>query len=561
MWNFLMLSVIVTIVSLLFRHHLTSPISIVDHPETSYDYIIVGAGTAGCVMASRLSENSNVSVLLVEAGGYFNWLSSIPLVAPGLQKSQFDWSFKTETQKYSSKGLWDYQQIIPRGKGLGGSGQLNYLVHSFGRPEDYDHWPRGWSYSDLRPYFIRVAETMRVREADESIELVRALSIAERAMNETDVKFSKAQTTLFEGSRWSTFHSHLQRAWNRRNLHILVNTLVTKVLLNVTNRSDGIEIRYVDGIREKIEARREVVLCAGAIGTPHLLLLSGIGPANDLRKLKVDVRMDMPAVGKNYFDHLNMPVSVNVDAPVSVTLAKLQTFATLADYFVFKTGYLATNGIMGMARLDNSGVILAGVAANEKLLKDLANYRTETFRSLYPTYNDTVREGFLLMSSCLQPHSRGYVALRSQEPTDRPIIEPAFLERHQDVACTTKAIRLGLSILETPLFREFGAEVHVPDLEECQHLPQDYYNDAFAECAIRTSALTAHHPCGTCRMGENRDNETVVDEFLRVYGIEGLRIVDASVFSVPISGNPNSVIIALAEKAADIISQSTGSRR
>ncbi|XP_001604519.1 neither inactivation nor afterpotential protein G [Nasonia vitripennis] len=556
MWNYLLFSALVTLVSLLFRHNLSSPISVLDHPETQYDYIIVGAGTAGCVMASRLSEDPNVTVLLVEAGGYFNWLSSIPLAAPALQKTHVDWGYKTESQAFSSRGLWDHQQRIPRGKGLGGSGQLNYLVHSFGRPEDYSNWPRGWSYADLQPYFKKVASTMHVQQivSDEQ-GLVQAMDMARETMNETDTVFIKAQSTLFEGSRWSTYQSHLQMAWNRRNLHIVMNTVVSRILLDSKNVIDGVEIQYEDGMRETIEAKREVIVCAGAIATPQLLMVSGIGPEDELKKHKIPLQVDVPAVGKNYADHFNMPVYVNLESPVSITLKKMQSVSTIVDYFLHGTGLLASNGIMGMARLDDSAVILAGVgSADEKLLKDLSNYRTETFRSLFPSYSDITREGFLFMSNCQQPKSRGNVTLRSASVFDRPMIEPAFLQRDEDIACTIKAIRLGLTILETPLFREFGAEAHVPDLEECKDLVQDYRDDAFAECAIRVSALTSHHPCGTCRMGDsNADNDTVVDEFLRVYGIEGLRIVDASVLPGPISGTPNSVIIALAEKAADIV--------
>ncbi|XP_011500444.1 PREDICTED: neither inactivation nor afterpotential protein G [Ceratosolen solmsi marchali] len=596
MWNYLIFSGLFAIVSLLLTQNLKRPISIVDRGKTRYDYVIVGAGTAGCVMASRLSANSNTTVLLVEAGGYFGWLSTIPIAAPILQKSYMDWAYKTESQSFSSKGLLDNRQNIPRGKGLGGSGQLNYLVHSFGRPEDYSHWPEGWSHVELQPYFHRVTKLVRARAALVKEDLARAMREAANSLWGSGASFAEAQTTLYKGARWSTYHSHLRAAWDRANLHILVDTTVTrvsdllslraiacpphlrkttveyttltpfaslelKILLDKENKIVGVEVQYEDGLSEEIEATEEVILCAGAIGTPHLLMISGIGPRDQLDKFKIPVQLDVPAVGKNYIDHFNMPVYVQLKSPVSITLKKLQSISTIVQYFLFGTGLLASNGIMGIARVNDSAVLLAGIAStDEKLLKIISNYRTKTFRSLFPSYADPMRHGFIFMSNCLQPKSRGNITLGSNSIFDRPIIEPAFLERYEDVACTINAIRLGLSIIRTPLFRKFGAEVHVPDIEECQDLVQDYRDDAFAECVIRVAGLTSHHPTGTCKMG-NSDEDGVVDEFLRVHGIQGLRIVDASVLPIPVSGMPNSVIIVLAERLAGIILQSSKFKR
>ncbi|KAJ8669124.1 hypothetical protein QAD02_000383, partial [Eretmocerus hayati] len=522
MWSYLLASLLVTIGSILIGCSINSTPSIVEKPEPRYDYIIVGAGTAGCVLASRLSEDVNVSVLLVEAGGHFSWLASVPLAAPALQMTEVDWSFKTEPQLYSTQGMYGRQQYIPRGKGLGGSGELNYQLHSFGRAEDFSgaDWPSdlGWSRADMRPYFERALNAIKpwalVPDPEETPLAQAMLDARQQIGRHLRPIFSMPRNTMNkDGTRWSSYRAYLQPALTRPNLHVLINTIASRVLLDSNNTTEGVEVRYEDGTREKVEASREVILCAGAIGTPHLLLVSGIGPAAELALHKITVARDLPAVGKNYADHVNMPVYVTLTEPASITVDKVETLSTVLEYFVYGTGFLATNGIMGTARVGDSLVFLAAVgSADEKLLRDLSNYRPETFRNLFPTYNDTAGEGFILMSSCLQPKSRGRVSLRSANILDPPIVDPAFLRRYEDVACIAKAMRLGMSIAETTAFRSLGARLHLPKLAECEALVRDYRNDDFAECVMRSGALTGHHPCGTCRIAGSPDQGVVDHE-------------------------------------------------
>ncbi|XP_014224375.2 neither inactivation nor afterpotential protein G [Trichogramma pretiosum] len=552
LWNYSMVSLSVLLVSLVFRRHLQSPASIVDRPLIKkYDYIVVGAGTAGCVLASRLSEQANASVLLLEAGGLFGWLSNVPLAAPALQRSQVDWSYQSTPQLHSTRGMLSTRQRLPRGKGLGGSGQLNYLVHSFGRVQDYADWPKGWTHPELQPYFDRVAQRMSLTDLPPEWKLADAALEAQQLLN---ITVQRAQSSVRFGKRWGSLQSHLQQAWNRQNLHIVMNARVTKILLDANNSIEGVRLRYEDdGTRDEIRADREVIVCAGAIASPQLLMLSGIGPSDQLLKHQITVQLELPAVGQNYVDHFTTPMYGYLEAPVSITFNRVMSLPTIMDYFVFGNGLLATNGIMAIARLDTSAVILAAIGtANEKLLKDISDYRTDTFRSMFPTYNSTDSEGFTFMSLCHQPKSRGNVSLASSSIDDQPNIEPAYLEHPDDVNCSIKAIRLGLAIIDTPKFQELGARPHLPDFKECRHLPQDYHDDDYAECVVKVAGITGHHPSGTCVMGEDR-LDSVVDLSLRVHGVEGLRIVDASVLPGPISGTPNSLIIALAEKAADLI--------
>nr|XP_003705892.1 PREDICTED: neither inactivation nor afterpotential protein G [Megachile rotundata] len=552
MWNYVLFSTLVLIVSLLYHCCFNSPVSIIEHPDTHYDYIIVGAGTAGCVVASRLSEALNVTVLLVEAGGYFGWVSSVPILAPMMQGTEVDWSYSTEPQMFSSRGLLNHIQKVPKGKGLGGSGQMNYLVHSFGRSEDYKAWPKGWSHADLLPYFKKVSDIMNVMSSPEKEYLAEAFLMAEESLKLNNVTLQRGLYTTKRGSRWSTFTAHLQNAWNRNNLHILMNTLVSKILFKENSSVEGIKVVYKDGSIGKIFARKEVILCAGTINTPQLLLLSGIGPAEDLDKLQIPVVRNVSEVGKNLFDHFMLPMYVTLEAKVSITLLKLQTLPEVLNYFIFGRGWLATNGIMAAGRANNSGVMLFGLAtADETLLKSLANYKTEPYRAFYPTYNNITQEGCLFLTYCLQPKSRGTVSLRSTKIRHHPKIDPAYLENYDDVLCTHQALNFVIQMIGTKQFRDYGAKIHHPDLAECRHLPQDYRDIEYSECAMRVGGLTTHHLCGTCRMGA--DDNSVVDENLRVRGINGLRIIDASVIPSPISGNPNSVIIAMAERASDLI--------
>ncbi|XP_017880219.1 neither inactivation nor afterpotential protein G [Ceratina calcarata] len=552
MWNYVLVSILVLFISLVYHCYFNGPASIIKYPETQYDYIIVGAGTAGCVVASRLSEISNVTVLLVEAGGHFGWVSSVPILAPVLQGTDVDWSYSTEPQLFSSKGYWNHVQKVPRGKGLGGSGQINHLVHSFGKPEDYKAWPRGWSHADLLPYFKKVSDIMNVMSSPEDEYLAEAFLMAEESLKLNNVTLQKGMYTTKRGSRWSTFHAHLQNAWNRRNLHILTNTLVSRIFFKENSNVDGVKVIYKDGSVGRIVAKKEVILCAGTINTPQLLLLSGIGPAKDLDKFQIPVVSNLPEVGKNLFDHFMLPVYVHLVANVSITLFKLQTLPEILNYFIFGRGWYATNAIMAVGRTNDSGVMLSGMGStDERILKVISNYKTEPYRALYPSYNSSTHEGFLFLSYCLQPKSRGTVSLRSINIRHQPKIDPAYLQRYDDVLCTHEAINFAIRTLETPKFREYGARVHYPDLEECRHLRQDYQNVEYSECVMRVGGLTCYHMCGTCRMGAG--DRAVVDEKLRVKGVNKLRIVDASVLPSPISGNPNSVLIAIAERASDLI--------
>ncbi|XP_046737604.1 neither inactivation nor afterpotential protein G-like [Diprion similis] len=553
MWNIFIFPLVCLTLSILYSYYSGEPTNIVENPANNYDYIIVGAGTAGCVIASKLSKSGNASVLLIEAGGYFKWFSSVPLAAPLLQGTDANWAYQTEPQAFSSRGLRERKQFLPRGKGLGGSGHMNYLLHSFGIPEDYVNWPVGWSYADLLPYFKRVENTMAVSTVSVKGKLAQAFLDSGIEISRENTDLLLARHTLKNGARWSSYNAYLNQAWNRKNLHILMNTVVTKIIFDkLTARA--IQIQHRNGRMDQLKANREIIVCGGAINTPQLLLLSGIGPANELKKHGIPVVSHLEKVGENLFDHLNVPIYIGLKTPVSVTLNKLMSLSEIFKYYAFGSGLLASTAILGTGITGQSGIVLFGMgSADESLLKDIANFHTMTFRALFPSYNNSKQEGFIYLANCLQPKSRGRITLGSTHFSDPPIIDPRYLQNDYDIACTHKAINLALDTLKTRKFMELGVTPHIPDLDECNHLKPDYSNVEFTECLTRTVGLTSHHFGGTCRMGNKHDKGAVVDEYLRVIGVNGVRIVDASILPSPVSGMPNSVIIAMAERAADII--------
>ncbi|XP_047103177.1 neither inactivation nor afterpotential protein G-like isoform X2 [Schistocerca piceifrons] len=502
---------------------------IIQHPKSEYDYIIVGAGTAGCVLASRLSSESHASVLLIEAGGVPNWLSSVPLAAPLLQGSQSesDWAYRTLPQKHSSWGLKDQVSAWPRGRGLGGSGQINYMVHSLGHPNDFKHWEengaKGWGLSSMQAYLEKLegscmpttcgikngichkttekmqSQTIPLNTVDpEEMKLADAFLNAgkELELPSGEINFNLIQSTIHKGERWSSLHGYLLPALGQTNLEVLLNTAVSKI----------------------------------------------------------PVVSDLP-VGMNLHDHMNMPLYVSIDAPYSVTIDKIKSVQQIWDYFFHGKGLFATTAVLASATLvPDAGLILFGLgSADEKILKDIANYKSDTFQGLFPLSHNSSQEGFVLLATCLTPQSRGRLWLNVSHLEGPPIIEPNYLSHSHDIPCMIKAINLAEKLVRTKAFQKLGAQLHLPVLSECSNLIPDVRDLLYLECIIRTAAVTAYHPGGTCKMGSLQDNSTVVDNLLRVHGVQGLRVMDASILPTPLSGHPNSVLIAMADRASSFI--------
>ncbi|XP_046401345.1 neither inactivation nor afterpotential protein G [Ischnura elegans] len=597
----------------------TTRAAIIGKPNSTYDYIVVGAGTAGCVIAGRLTTaNRNSSVLLVEAGGDFGWMASVPFASPLLQGSpKNDWNYRTVPQKTSSWGLRDRVSMWPRGKGLGGTGQLNYMLHSLGHWEDFEHWKKdlgvtGWDASTLQPYMRRMLSTKNFEvedscNPDEStggdgscegdlyrshleltptsslpgvvVEVVnpkkspiakafldagKELNIESEKVGALDYGFLPAMSTIAHGQRWSSYHGYLKPVLDEPNVHVLLNTHVSKVIFsnpgNSVPTAIGVQLAVKNERNESkheiVYAKQEIILCAGAINSAQILLLSGIGPREHLEELEIPVVADLP-VGNNLFDHLNMPVYVSLESPVSVTKEKVMTLRTVWDYMIYNKGILSSSGVQGVGKVDpHSGLILFGMGSTDDALRDVANYRPDAFNAIFPLGHNISQEGMIILSACLQPRSRGTVRLKDTSPFSDALIDPQYLSRREDINCTATAVRLAVKVAESKAFRKLGAKVHLPKPSQCGNLSVNVMDDEYMECIIRTGAITGYHPGGTCKMGHPDDPTTVVDSNLRVKKVRRLRVMDASILPTSISGTPNSVLIAMSERAANLITWS-----
>ncbi|XP_050679382.1 neither inactivation nor afterpotential protein G isoform X2 [Leptidea sinapis] len=564
-------------------------------------YITVGAGTAGCVLAARLSEDPTVKVLLLEAGGHMGYFTRVPLTSTAAQQGPNDWSVHARPQKYSSFGMFAQTPIIPRGKGLGGSGQINFLLHGFGLSEDYSRWAQlgfdGWTLKDLKPYFNKAFGTMEsefdspclatglcdesqtpmhLKQIDSDNELMQVFKRASARLADRHTVFRKATATIRDGRRHQAFDAYLKPALNRPNLHVMLKTQAISARFE-KKVAESVYILEDHKYLNNIFADKEIILSAGAIKTPQILMLSGIGPKDLLRRLKIAPISENPHVGRNFHDHMNVPLYVSIKKPLSITLSKVFTLTTAWDYFWNGQGLLSFPPVAGVEYKNTSALMLFSMGStSERLLRELSNYRPQVFRDIFPFHNDSHKEGFVFLATCVQPRSRGSVTVNDVSTTVPVAVNPNYLHQGWDVQCIIKAIRRAERLLSTKPFREIGARLHWPRPERCLSLwrysrqeqlavqkrrkksssqsadyPVRSPPDEYLECVIRETAVTGHHASGTCSGG------TVVDSSLRVKNVSGLRIMDASVLPSPLSLYPNSVIIAMAEKAVDLIRNNT----
>lgn len=523
-----------------------------------FDYIVVGGGSGGCVAAGRLSEDPGVSVCLLEAGGGGNGtLVNMPTGAVCMLPTKINnWAFETVPQP----GLDGRKGYQPRGKALGGSSAINAMIYSRGHRWDYDHWAAlgntGWSYGDVLPYFRLSEHNERIDNAwhgrggplwvsdlrtdnpfhGRFIEAARqtGLPVTDDFNGVEQEGVGIYQVTQKHGERWSAARAYLfPHIGQRQNLHVETHAQVQRVLFE-DMRAVGVEVLQ-GGVLHTFRARREVVLAAGALQTPQLLMLSGVGPADELTRLGIKVLKHLPGVGKNLQDHPDF-------------------------IFGYKTRSLDTIG--------------ASMLGGMRLLKNIRRYRKERRGAL--TSNFAEAGGFLKTRpelavpdiqlhfvvalvddharkfhlghglSChvclLRPHSRGSVTLQSRDPQAPPLIDPAFFQDPRDIEDMVAGFKLTRRLMQAPAMAEWTTrDVYTEGVD----------SDDEIRAILRQRTDTVYHPIGTCRMGN--DENAVVDPQLRVHGLSGLRIVDASVMPTLIGGNTNAPTIMIAEKAVDLI--------
>ncbi len=533
-------------------------------PEEA-DYVVVGAGSAGCVVAARLSEDPSVRVVLLEAGGRDRspWIHLPVGYAKTMYHPTLSWNYETEPEP----NLDNRRLIWPRGRVLGGSSALNGLIYIRGQKEDYDHWRQlgctGWSFEDVLPCFLKSEDNER--GADALHGAGGPLAVSDLRQNDPLVaSFVEAavqagiprnpdfngpvqegvghpQTTTRNGLRCSTAIAYLRPARARPNLAVITEAQTTSLLVE-DGRAAGVRLQR-HGAALTVRARREVILCGGAINSPQLLLLSGIGPAEELRAHGIEVVRDMPGVGRNLQDHLQTRMAFRLNRPLGLNGRKNSLFGLMGmglEYAFTRGGPLTWSA--GVANV--FARVMPGSATPD------VQFHMLPFSSDKPG-PDLHRFPGMTVSTCqLRPESRGTITLASADPMAKALIHANYLATETDRRCMIEGLRL---------IRRIMAQPAIAPLVETEHLPgAAAESDESLLAHIRATSTTIFHPAGTCRMGG--DEASVVDPELRVRGIDGLRVADASIMPTVVSGNTNAACIMIGEKCAEMVKASARQR-
>lgn len=526
----------------------------------TFDYVIVGGGTAGCILANRLTASGRYSVLVLEAGGEPKsfWIPIPAGFSKLLNDKRYNWRFKTAAEP----NTLGREISVPRGKGLGGSSLINGGIYVRGQADDYDAWERqgarDWNYGTLAPYFKKLetyshGDDSRGREGPMHIHQVsERFAVSDAFMQaahedghpynddyngKDQTGFGYYQVIQHQGRRWSVVEGYLKAARQRPNLFIETNAHVLRLELE-GKRCVGITYRQ-NGKEVTVKAGKEVILCAGTIQSPQILELSGIGRADVLSKVGIAVKHPLQGVGENYIDHYATRMNWRLKNTITLNeLARGWRLGTaVAQYFTKRTGILTigTGLVHGFVKTDAS----------------LATPDVQYF-IVHASYADASKRildkhpGMTIGVSQLRPQSKGSIHIQSSDPYVMPTIRPNFLAEPGDQHSLIEGMKIARRIMQQPAIREYVEEEVSPGVNT--------RNDGQWLDFARENGQTIYHPLGTCRMGE--DEHAVVDSSLRVHGISGLRVVDASVIPTMVSGNIQGAVMVVAERAADLILES-----
>ncbi|XP_069679696.1 glucose dehydrogenase [FAD, quinone]-like [Periplaneta americana] len=579
-----------------------------DYPQDSlpgllkeYDFIVVGGGSAGSVVASRLSEEKQWNVLLLEAGGDPTPTSDIPALMIALQDTDLDWQYRSEREPGRYLGLKDNRCKFPRGKVLGGTSIINFMMYVRGMKQNYDDWANagndGWSFNDVLPFFKK-SEDMTYQpllqpNADNVTYHAKGgpLTVENFTPTEFESKFLKAMiemgyehlsdinagypsgfgtspATMRDGRRCSTAKAFLTPARFRENLQVVKFAHVTKILINETSKvAYGVEFKDKDGKIHSVSCRNEVIVSAGTINSPQILMLSGIGPQEHLANIGVKPVIMNLSVGENLQDHVMFTGSVfNMKKSLDLDASDLSSSDTYYKFLTQKpnllstiigiplTGYIKINESTPIEKPDLQIyflVLLANDTNGANALSKFMYFNDEIRSSLVKAVgsNDFV----FAIPSVMGPKSRGRILLNSSDPFDYPLILTGYLSDPEgaDINTLLEGINFTERFLNTEEMKSNEATRWQFPMEECDGL--EFRSRDYWMCAAKYLAITNYHPVGTCKMGPSSDSNAVVDAELKVHGIKGLRIADASIMPSIVSGNTNAATIMIGEKAADMI--------